>query len=94
MHLLLYQGNKVLKSLFIYYERASIPGTYMMDEREGNPYMVGLTGYRGDNLENLFNMEETSWRIMSYLAMTPVILLPFRLNIRSSRAVFSNNYRS
>ena len=60
-HLVLYQGKRVLKSLDVYYERASVPGTYMMDHRIRKPFRVGLTGYDGDNIRNLFSCEVTSW---------------------------------
>ena len=62
IQVVLYQGNKVLKSMRVYYERKSIPGTYMMDEYIRKPYLTGLTGYNGDNIENLFSLREAGWK--------------------------------
>ncbi|MBN2274332.1 MAG: hypothetical protein JXR41_03755 [Bacteroidales bacterium] len=62
IHLTLYRGNKTLKSLFVYYEKEFVPGTYMMDERQKKPYRIGLTGYKRDNIESLFSTAEISWK--------------------------------
>jgi hypothetical protein len=60
-HLILYQGNRVLKSLDVYYEKDSVPGTYMMDHRIRKPFRVGLTGYKGDNIQDLFSLDVAGW---------------------------------
>lgn len=62
IHLILYQGNKILRSILVYYEMESIPGTYMMDEHVKKPYLTGLTGYEGDNFINLFSLKEAAWK--------------------------------
>ncbi|MBN1414365.1 MAG: hypothetical protein JW973_04640 [Bacteroidales bacterium] len=61
IRLMLYHGNKIMKSILIGYENESIPGTYIMDERTRKPYLTGLTGYEGDNFEHLFDPGKSRW---------------------------------
>jgi hypothetical protein len=58
----LFRGNKVVLSVAVYYEKESIPGTYMMDERFRKPFRVGLTGFDGDNIAGLFTPEISRWK--------------------------------
>jgi hypothetical protein len=69
--LTLYRGDKMLKSIVLYYEKRSIPGTYMMDNRKKQPYRVGLTGYKSDNIENLFSIKEAEWKENVLFACSP-----------------------
>jgi hypothetical protein len=48
--------------LSVYYEKGLIPGTYMVNERFRKPFRVGLTGYEGKDVAELFNPYVSLWK--------------------------------
>ena len=69
--IMLYTGNKVIKSWVMVYNNRAIPGTYMMDNRKKKPYRVGLTGYKRDDIMGLFSAKETDWKDNILFAYRP-----------------------
>ncbi len=69
--LTLYRGDRAVKTFILVYENRSIPGTYMMDSRKRQPFRVGLTGFKGNDITGLFSVKEADWKDNVLFACRP-----------------------